>query len=183
MKPKQIPLVLALGLALGTLAAGCAQEAPVPADQDTAASAQVTAAGSEVHPVGDHDSHAAHDDHDVSHAAGVDFPVPDNHTPWQPDAPLIEGMSQVRAAVDSLAGAPDAATVQSQAGQVDSAIDYMFENCSLPTEPDVALHAILARLMAGSQALQADPSDTAPVQDMQGAVSNYEALFDDPNAG
>ena len=86
-------------------------------------------------------------------------------------------------AVASLAGEPDAATVQSQAAEVDAAIDYMFENCSLPTEPDVALHAVLARLMAGSQALQADPSDIAPVHDMHGAVANYEALFNDPDAG
>ena len=182
MKPKQIPLVLALGLAFSALAAGCTQETPSPFDQDTAASAQVTA-DSEVHPPADHDSDAAHDHHDVSHAAGVDFPVPDNHTPWQPDAPLIEGMSRVRAAVSNLAGEPDPATVQSQTAEVDAAIDYMFENCSLPTEPDVALHAVLARLMAGSQALQADPSDAAPVHDMHGAVANYEVLFDDPNAG
>ncbi len=183
MKTRQLPLVLALGLAFGALASGCAQDAPAPAAVDAGPSAQVAAAGSEAHPPADHDPQDAHDHHDVSHAAGVDFPVPDNHTPWQPDAPLIEGMSRVRAAVASLAGEPDAATVQSQAAEVDAAIDYMFENCSLPTEPDVALHEVLARLMAGSQALQADPSDIAPVHDMHGAVANYEALFNDPDAG
>ena len=58
----------------------------------------------------------------------------------------------------------------------------MFDNCKLPTEPDVALHAILARLMAGSQALHANPADTAPVHDMDGAVQNYERLFNDPSS-
>ena len=111
--------------------------------------------------------------------------MPDNHVPWQPDAPLVEGMTRVRTAIAGLEAAgpqPDDATVLARAADVDDAVEYMFENCSLPTEPDVALHAVLARLMAGSQALNADPADAAPVHDMHAAVANYEALFDDPNA-
>ena len=40
---------------------------------------------------------------------------------------------------------------------------------------------MLDGLIAGTQALQANPADTAAVLDMQAAVANYEQLFDDPN--
>ena len=179
MNLKQIPLALALALAIGALASGCTRDIPPAPATDVDSAGQVTPA--------DTDAHAdAHDAHDVSHAAGVDFPVPDNHVAWQPDAPLIEGMTRVRTAIAALEEAgpqPDEATVLARAADVDAAVEYMFENCSLPVEPDIALHAILARLMAGTQALQADPADVAPVHDLSGAVDNYEQLFDDPDAG
>src|SRR3546814_2284815 len=77
---------------------------------------------------------------------------------------------------------PDDATVAALATDIDSAVDYMFANCQLPPEPDVALHAVLARLMANTSALKADPSAGSPVADMHEAVHNYERLFDDPNS-
>ena len=183
MNPKQIPLALAFALAIGALAAGCAQDAsPAPA-AGTAAVGQA-AAGPDAHPKAD-GAHDADHGHDVSHALGMEVPVPDNHVPWQPDAPLVEGMSRVRAAVAGLEAAgpgADEAAVLARAADVDAAIEYMFENCSLDPEPDVALHGVLARLMAGSQALQANPADLGPAHDMAAAVENYERLFDDPNA-
>ena len=182
MNLKQIPLALALTLAVGALASGCAQDAPPAPAEDAAVPEQVGAAD----PRAETHADDAHDDghaHDVTHAAGVDFPVPEGHAQWEPDAPLIEGMSRVRTAIDGLGQAPDEAAVLAGAAEVDAAVEYMFENCSLPVEPDIALHAILARLMAGTQALNANPADTAPVHDMHGAVANYEALFDDPNEG
>lgn len=181
MKLKQIPLALALALAIGALASGCAQDNPPTPAADTSAVAEIDHGDTDV----DVDAHA-HEDGDhadaVAHASGFDFPVPENHEPWTPDAPLMEGMSRVRTAIAGLEGQPDAATVEARAGDVNAAVDYMFANCELPTEPDIALHAILARLMAGTQALQADPADTAPVTDMHAAVENYEELFDDPNS-
>lgn len=180
MPLKQIPLALALALAVGTLASGCAQDAAPAPDTEATTAVEQAAAGPPADATAD-DAHA----HDVSHALGMEVPVPDNHVPWQPDAPLMEGMSRIRAAIDGLEQAgpqPDAATVLAHAADVDAAIDYMFENCTLPPEPDVALHGVLARLMAGSQALQGNPADLAPLQDMAAAVANYERLFDDPGA-
>ena len=181
MKPNHVPLALALALAVAALAPGCAQDAPpAPAVDPAAVEPAGHDAAAHTHEHGTHgsDAHA----HDVAHAAGVDFPVPEGHVKWEPDGPLIEGMSRVRAAIGDLEQAGDEATVRAAAAEVNAAIDYMFENCSLPVEPDIALHAVLARLMAGTQALDADPSNTAPVHDMRGAVTNYEELFDDPNA-
>ncbi|HRP71259.1 MAG TPA: DnrO protein [Luteimonas sp.] len=184
MKPTQLPLALALALAIGAVATGCAQDAPS-APAAPAAEADATAQHA------DTDAHA--DEHDVDHAhaatetLGVDFAIPANHVRWQPDAPLIEGMSRVRTAIAGLQHAgpaqhPDAATVTARTADVDAAIEYMFANCSLDTEPDIALHAILARLMAGTQALNGNPADTSPVADMAAAVDNYEQLFDDPDS-
>ena len=180
MKLRQVPLALALALAVGALAAGCAQDTSPAPVADAAVEEQAGHADA-----GAHDAADAHDDghhaHDVAHAAGVDFPVPDDHVQWEPDAPLIEGMSRVRTAVGTLGQASDEAAVLAGAAEVDAAVEYMFENCSLPVEPDIALHAVLARLMAGTQALQADPANASPVHDLHGAVANYEALFDDPD--
>lgn len=183
MKLKQLPLALALTLALGAMASGCAQ------DTQPAPAVDAATAAHDARP--EADAHADTDDAGHGHAAGealgVDFPVPDNHVRWEPDAPLIEGMSRVRTALAGLehadaAQGPDEATVAARAADVDAAIEYMFANCSLDTDPDIALHAILARLMAGTQALHADPADTAPVVDMEATIDNYEQLFNDPNA-
>lgn len=181
MKPKQFHLGLALFLAMGALAAGCARDAPpAPAAATPMAWPAGHAAADQSHA---DDAHGRGDHaHEVAQAAGVDFPVPEGHVKWAPDGPLVEGMSRVRAAIDGLEQAEDDTAVLAGAAAVDAAIEYMFENCSLPVEPDIALHTILARLMAGAQAMSADPSDTGPVHDMQGAVANYEALFDDPSA-
>lgn len=192
MRTTQLPLALALTLAIGAMASGCAQDSPSSPSAATDADATALHADTDAH-AGEHtDEHA--DEHDTDHhahataeALGADFPVPADHVPWQPDAPLIEGMSRVRtalAALDHVGAAqhPDAATVTARAADVDAAIEYMFANCNLDTEPDIALHAILARLMAGTQALNGNPADTSPVADMNAAVGNYEQLFDDSGA-
>ena len=56
----------------------------------------------------------------------------------------------------------------------------MFANCKLEPEPDLALHGVLARLMAGTRSLHAHPADAAPVAAMRAAVQDYGRLFDDP---
>ncbi|MEN1927623.1 DnrO protein [Luteimonas sp. MJ250] len=178
MNLKQIPLALALTLAIAAMA-GCAQDStPAASAADAGAIEQVAHAEDDAHDAAHDADHA----HAAAAALGVDFPVPDNHEPWAPDAPLIEGMSRVRTAVAGLEARPDEATVIARAADVDDAVEYMFANCSLPTEPDIALHAILARLMAGTQALQENPADAAPVADMHAALENYRTLFDDPNS-
>lgn len=172
MKTKHIPAIVAL--AIGAMLSGCTRDDPAAPATDAVAGAQVAAAEAEA--LGADHAHAA------AQAAGRDFPLPDNHVPWTPDAPLIEGMSRVRSAIGALQAQRDEATVLARADEVDAAIEYMFENCRLDTEPDVALHAILARLMAATQALRANPADTTPVHDMHAAVENYERLFDDPSS-
>ena len=131
----------------------------------------------------DHAMHAAHaGPSDLAAPAEI----PSGHVRWTPDAPLVAGMGQVRRAVATLAhlemGHLDEGQVLTLAGDVDAAIESMFANCRLEPEPDVALHGILARLMAGSKALRDAPTDPAPVGPMRDAVADYERLFDDPAA-
>lgn len=179
MNPKQIPLAVALALAIGAFAAGC-DRGTQPAG-DAAPAAAATEAAADAHAADAHadDAHA----HAVANAGGTDFPVPANHVRWEPDAPLMEGMSRVRTALAGLEAEshPDDTTIVALAGEIDDAIAYMFANCQLPTEPDIALHAILARLMAATEALKANPSDGSPVADMHAAMHNYEQLFNDPS--
>lgn len=184
MKLKKIPLVLALTLAMSAMVVGCTQDNQ---DKQSVPGTDVGAVTDAAHVDAPATAHAEHDaDHaDVlEHAAGVDFPVPANHERWTPDAPLMEGMSRVRSAIADLEAQPhpDQATVVARAADVDAAIEYMFANCKLDTDPDIALHAILARLMAGTKMLHANPLDTATLADMHAAVKNYERLFDDPNS-
>ena len=166
MNIKQILLALALALALATTVSGCTQQQPA---------ADAGAVAADTHDPGHADA--------VARAGGNDFPVPANHVPWKPDAPLVEGMSRVRTALAGLeAGShPDDATVAARAADIDAAVAYMFANCKLDTDPDIALHAVLARLMAGTAALKANPSDGSPVADMHAAMHNYAQLFDDPD--
>jgi hypothetical protein len=177
MTLKQIPLTLALALAIGGLVSACSQEQH--ATTNASATAEAGHAEARAHAGTEEDgAHAAA----VANAGGTDFPVPANHVRWTPDAALVEGMSRVRTALAGLEASshPDDATVRALAGEIDAAVAYMFANCKLPTEPDVALHAILARLMANTRALEANPSDGSPVADMHDALHNYQALFADP---
>ena len=185
MTLKPLPLALALALSMGVLAAGCTRDGQSAADETAAATAAADHAATEAAAAAGADAHAG-DEHaaEVAGAAGADFPVPANHVRWTPDAPLEEGMSRVRSALAGLEAEshPDDAAVAKHAADIDAAVAYMFANCKLEPEPDVALHAILARLMAGTRALAENPSDSSPVADMHAAMHNYEQLFDDPSA-
>lgn len=167
----RIPALLPLALAAGLLGA-CAQAPSAAGD----AHADATAATPAEAVARDHH-------HDLHADLARDYPVPVDHVPWTPDAPLVDGMARVRAALDGLDphAAAEPAVVRAAADEVDAAIDDMFANCRLDPEPDIALHAVLARLMAGSERLREHPADTSPVADMQAAVANYARLFDDPS--
>ena len=95
-------------------------------------------------------------------------------------------MARVREAMAGLAhhemGHLGESTVLVLADGIDEAIADMFARCKLDPEPDIALHGVLARLMAGTQALRADPASAAPVAAMRAAMADYARLFDDPAA-
>ena len=96
----------------------------------------------------------------------------------------MAGMRRVRDAFDGLqppvTDRPDENRMPRLAAEVDAAVEYIFENCNLDPEPDVALHGLLARLMAATRALRDDPADTEPVAAMRAVLEDYPRLFDDP---
>lgn len=128
------------------------------------------------------DHHEQHKHHGADRDLAMTAPA--DGVRWTPDAPLQEGMRRTRGALEGLSqhgsGRLDDAQVRELATAVDEAVAFMFANCKLEPEPDHALHAILARLMVGAQALHANPSDPSPVASMHAALEDYTRQFDDP---
>ena len=112
-----------------------------------------------------HAHHHAHADHHGHVQAKVHAHVPPaaphdaDAAKWAPDAPLMTGMRRLHAALEGgqhhgAHAAGDPAHALQLASRIDAAVAYMFEHCALPPEPDVALHGVLARMMAGARALR-----------------------------
>lgn len=139
------------------------------------------------HAHGTHEGHGEHQAH-ATHAGHAAAAAADNagQSAWAPDAPLVAGMARVRNAVATLAhlemGHLDERQVLALAEGIDVAIEDMHANSSLEPEPEAALHGILARLKAATQALRDVPADPASVAAMRAALADYVRLFDDPAA-
>lgn len=126
------------------------------------------------------DAHAGHGQPTTS---GSEPEVPVDGKRWLADAPLREGMGRVRTATNALThrehGHLDSGQVQALADEIRSAVQYMFANCRLDSEPDAALHPLLARLLGASQALRDNPLHADVVPELQEVLDRYEQLFDD----
>ena len=178
LRNRILPLA-ALAVAI-SFAAGCGErnqtaDAAAPADTHHAAPVTDVAAAPESQDI--HDSHDAH-------TAGELVLPPVPATPWQSDAPLREGMRRMHRAVDALGHGEhdhlDAAQITAAAGEVQAAADYMFANCKLDAEPDVALHGLLAVLIKGANDLKANPGDMSPLAGMREVIALYPRMFVDP---
>ena len=173
---KRALALAALSLAVA-LATACSERPPTGAAP--AGPAVADQAASQPASPGD----AAHDAHAAPSTAALALPlVP--ATPWQSDAPLREGMRRVQRAVDALGHAEhdhlDAAQVTAAAEAVQAAVDFMFANCKLEPEPDVALHGLLAVLIKGASDLKANPADLSPLAGMREVLALYPRMFVDP---
>lgn len=126
-----------------------------------------------------HEAHAAH-----AHVpAAATTPVPGQR--WPTDAPLREGMRGIRVAVQALEhyehGHMGIAQASSTVALIDTAVDGIFANCRLEPDADVALHGLLARFLAGAEAVRTSPQVPAQeIADMRSALARYPQLFDDP---
>jgi len=125
-----------------------------------------------------HEAHAAH-----AHVSAATTPVPAQR--WPTDAPLREGMRGIRVAVQALEhyehGHMGIAQARSTVALIDTAVDGIFANCRLEPDADVALHGLLARFLAGAEAVRTSPQVPAQeIADMRSALARYPQLFDDP---
>lgn len=102
---------------------------------------------------------------------------------WRADAPLRAGMARVRVAAAALAHAEhghlDRAQERALADEITAAVNAMFAECRLPPAPDAALHPLLARLLAASQALRERPAEPAVVAELRAVLARYEQLFEE----
>lgn len=126
-----------------------------------------------------HEAHAAH-----AHAPAA-APTPAPTQRWATDAPLREGMRNIRTAVQALEhyehGHMGIAQASSTVALIDTSVNDIFANCRLEPDADVALHGLLAQFLAGAEAVRT--SQQVPVQEIAGmrsALARYPQLFDDP---
>ncbi len=131
--------------------------------------------------VAQHD-HAAHAGH-ATPAAPVTAPA----QRWATDAPLREGMRELREATELLnhyeMGHLDDTQRDNAVAQIDAAIKHMFAHCKLKPEADATLHGLLAKFIAGANAARAGKFTKAELQPMQDALGQYPQLFDDADWG
>ena len=100
------------------------------------------------------------------------------------DAPLRQGMADIRAAVEGLGhyehghmGSEQAIVL---ADRIQDRIGFLVANCRLAPDADQALHGVIGKLMQATAALKADPKDLRPVAHMREALADYDRLFVDP---
>ena len=124
--------------------------------------------------------HAGH--HATTPAATLVTTMPGKH--WATDAPLRKGMAEIRTAVDALRhyehGHLAPAQAATLATTVQTQVDYLVANCKLEPQADAALHAIIAKLLQGTAALKADPTNPGAIATLRQALQDYPRQFDDP---
>jgi len=126
---------------------------------------------------------SAHEGHAVHAPLTATAPVPTQR--WASDAPLRKGMRDIRVAVQALEhyehGHMGIAQVSSTVALIDTSVNDIFANCRLEPDADVALHGLLARFLAGAEAVRTSQQvPVAEIAAMRAALARYPQLFDDP---
>lgn len=128
---------------------------------------------------------AAHADH-AQHAAHAAHSAAEVKTPaqrWATDAPLREGMRDIREATELLnhyeMGHLDATQRDNAVEQIDAAIKNMVANCKLKPDADAALHGLMGKFIAGANAARVGKFSKKELAPMQEALARYPQLFDD----
>lgn len=105
---------------------------------------------------------------------------------WQTDAPLRQGMSKIRVAVEQTlpavhAGNLPTARYRALGETVDRQIAYIVKNCKLAPEADAVLHNVIAGLTEGSDVVSgrkvADDRSAGVVQLVK-TLDSYGTYFD-----
>ena len=96
---------------------------------------------------------------------------------WAADAPLRQGMRDIRAAVGGLGHYQDPEQVAILAGQVEDHVERIIANCRLAPEADAALHAIIVPLLRNAGELKRNPRSPHAIAPMRDALASYDRLF------
>jgi len=86
--------------------------------------------------------------HDHGHAAGEAKLVLSQGKKWETDAPLRQGMENIRSALGSHM------KYEALAAKVSTEVAGIVQNCKLEPEADAQLHLVIADIMGGVEALE-----------------------------
>lgn len=114
--------------------------------------------------------------------------VLDHGRKWQTDAPLRQGMENIRAALAAEreaihAGKAGAERYDALAGKVAGEVTYIVQNCKLPEDADAQLHLVIAEILEGTEAMQGKaPGVTrrAGAERVANTLDRYASFFDHP---
>lgn len=86
---------------------------------------------------------------------------------WGTDEPLRQGMANIKSTVEKnlgavQAGKVDAAKYKAIAGEVNGQVAFMVQNCKLDKDADEVLHAVLAQMLQGAEAMEGKDRKARP---------------------
>lgn len=108
-----------------------------------------------------------------------------NGQKWQTDAPLRQGMSEIRASVSSSLqrihnGQFTPAEYAALGDRIQAQIDYVTANCKLPEEADLQLHVSLTQIIEGVAAMKEKTGQEQGALKVVQALNAYGQYFDHP---
>ncbi len=133
-----------------------------------------------------HDSHAEPSGHAGHAGTGAALQLQLDHgKKWQTDAPLRQGMSEIRAAMAGAQAAIHESSLTPEgygalASRVEREVETMIRECKLPEEADAWLHEILGQILDGADAMKNGPARQDGAAKIVEAVNVYGASFDHP---
>lgn len=85
----------------------------------------------------------------------------DHGKQWATDAPLRQGMTRIRGIVEPQLGKAHAGTLEGaayahMAREIEAQLAYIVGNCKLAPDADAVLHAVIAQIGEGVDAMKAD---------------------------
>jgi hypothetical protein len=113
--------------------------------------------------------------HDHDHAAGGATLVLNQGKKWPTDAPLRQGMENIRAALGS------GMKYRALANKVNAEVAGIVQNCKLEPEADAQLHLVIADILAGVEAMEgkvAGETRRAGAEKVAKALNAYGEHFD-----
>ncbi len=134
---------------------------------------------------GKNEKHDDHADHAAHGASNKKLTLNDGEK-WATDEPLRASMGRLHAAVIPPYKAFNNKTITAEqanelAASIKTEIDLIFANCKLEPKADAALHIVLADLLGGKAAIEANPSDPEGVPRIVNALHSYSEHFEHPN--
>lgn len=125
--------------------------------------------------------------HAHGHADTAQMLVLNNGQKWESDEPLRDSMTKIRDAIDAKlaeirkAGQP--AQYDALGGEINVQVANIVQNCKLEPAADEVLHAILAEMIDGNEALQGKDPEVTRMQGVERVVHSlglYAKYFQHP---